>query len=128
MLVKVVPGTVFVMPRLLKVGDAGRVVFKGLPKPELTPGPGDWVPKLVPGLIVPVCGAGVGAVPMVPVEAGLAVIAPGAAVPGLRPIPGAVLTPAPPLVTPVAAPEEVPDGVEAAPVEFGTMPSGLAVP
>jgi hypothetical protein len=68
---------------------------------------------------------------MMPVGAGLPTIVPGVPDAGAGPKAGAVLTPAAPLVTPVAVPEEVPDGVEAAPAglaTFGVAAVGLVVP
>jgi len=125
MFVNVVPGTVFVKPIPLRPEDVGLVEVGGLAVRngfwfELNPVPGDGLLNPVPGLMVLVCGAAGGDVPIIPVEDGFPMIEPGAAVPAVVPAPGAALTPAPPLVTPVAEPEDAADGVEAAPAAVGT--------
>jgi hypothetical protein len=131
MFVNVVPGTVFVKPIPLRPGDVGLVEVGGFGDRngfELSPAPGDGVLNPVPGLMVLVCGAGVGDVPIIPVEDGFPTIPPGAVVSGVVPTPGAVPTPAPPLVTPVAEPEDAADGVEAAPAAVGTAGCPPVVP
>ena len=65
-------------------------------------------------------------------DGGLPIIVPAVPDPGVGPTTGAVLTPAPPLLTPVAVPEEVPVGVDAPPtadsVAFGVAASAPVVP
>lgn len=123
----VVPGTVFVKP--LNPEEAGVVEVEGLivlngASPVLE----DGLLKAVPGLIVLVCVVGGGDAPMIPAEGGFPTIAPGAAIPGVELTPGAALTPPAPLVSPVADPEDVPEGVEAAPAAVGVAGCTPVVP
>lgn len=129
----------FVPPNPLKPGDAGRRVL-GLNGVEPSPLAGDGELRLVPVLRVPLADGAVGGVPIMPVEGGLPIIVPGVPEPGVGPVVGvgpvagavevvgAVAVPAPPLVTPVAAPEDAPDGEDAAPAAAGAAALGVVAP
>jgi hypothetical protein len=134
-LVRITPEPVFVTaiplgPRTVGVPEVvGVPVLKGV---EFNPDPVEGELMPAPVLMVLPDEVGVGDVPMIPVDGGLPIIVPGALGPGAGPPAGAVLTPAPPLVTPLAVPAEVPVGVEAAPTAgagaFGVAVSAPVVP
>ena len=135
MFVRITPEPVLVTPIPLGLRIVGVPGVANVPARngvELSPEPVEGEPAPAPVLMLLPDRAGVGDVPITPVDGGLPIIVPGAPDPGVGLAVGDGPTPAPPLVTPLAVPEEVPAGVDAAPaagpVAFGVVASPPVVP